>query len=84
MSGRKIGGRDGHDGEMKMVWREEVHMKEMAGALRLPTLRVLCVVFLGRVSAAHPPQQKTTPMQLTVGRVSKTHPPQNRRQRQCN
>ncbi len=45
MSGRKIGGRDGHDGEMKMVWQEEVHMKEMAGALRLPTLRVLCVVF---------------------------------------
>ncbi|PQV88210.1 hypothetical protein CDT87_08565, partial [Cronobacter sakazakii] len=70
--------------EMKMVWREEVHMKEMVGALRSPTLRVLCVVFYraGKQSAPAT-KQKTTLMQLTIGRVSAAHPSRNRRQRQC-
>ncbi|MDI7554104.1 hypothetical protein QLZ03_01495, partial [Cronobacter sakazakii] len=63
MSGRKIGGRDEHDGEMKMVWREEVHMEEMVGALRLPTLRVLCVVFFRAGKRSAPAtKQKTTPV----------------------
>ncbi|PQX41213.1 hypothetical protein C5973_07575 [Cronobacter sakazakii] len=69
---------------MKMVWREEVYMEEMAGALRLPTLRVLCVVFCRAGKQSAPvAEQKITLMQLTVGRVSAAHPPQNRRQRQC-
>ncbi len=50
-------------------------MEEMAGALRLPTLRVLCVVFCraGKQSAPAA-EQKTTPVQLTVGRGKRSAP----------